>query len=88
MAEIARNHHEKLQDEDIEPDINIVEYNARLDEFLNEIPKNQCLEEPERSTMSWKIMEEQVSEALKHTKDGIATGLNSCPYELWKMLEK
>jgi len=47
MVEIARNHHEKLQDEDIEPDINIVEYNARLNECLNEIPENQRLEEPE-----------------------------------------
>ena len=36
----------------------------------------------------WKIMEEQVSKALNHTKDGMATGLDGCPYKLWKMLEK
>jgi len=88
MAEIARNHHESLQDEDLDPDMNIEEYNTELNKFLNEIPKNQCLEEPERTTMCWKVTEEQVSQVLQHTKDGTATGLDGCPYELWKMLEK
>jgi len=88
MAEIARNHHESLQDEDLDPDTNTEEYNAELHKFLNEIPENQCLEEPERTTMCWKVTEEQVSQVLQRTKDSTATGLDSCPYELWKTLEK
>ena len=38
--------------------------------------------------MSWKVTEEQVSKALHRTKDGTAIGLDGCPYELWKALEK
>jgi len=38
--------------------------------------------------MSWKVTEDQVSKALCRTKDGTATGLDGCPYELWKALEK
>ena len=41
MAEIARNHHKSLQEEDIDPDINPEEYNTRLNEILDKIPKNQ-----------------------------------------------
>jgi len=88
MAEIACNHYKSLQDEDLDPDTNIEEYNAELNKFLNEIPENQCLEEPEQTTMCWKVTEEQVSQALQCTKDGTATGLDSCPYKLWKTLEK
>ena len=59
-----------------------------LENILSEIPENQQLEEPERTIMSWKVTEEQVSKALHCTKDGMATGLDGCPYELWKALEK
>jgi len=38
--------------------------------------------------MNWKILEVQVSKALHLTRDGATTGLDGCPYELWKALEK
>jgi len=88
MAELARNHHDTLQDEDIDPDMSPEEYDRMLDEILREIPERQRLEEPERTRMSWKVTENQVSKALHRTKDGTATGLDGCPYELWKALEK
>ena len=88
MAELARDHHDALQNEDIDPNMSREEYDRMLGEILNEIPESQRLEDPERTRMSWKISEEQVSNALRHTKDGTATGLDGCPYELWKTLEK
>jgi hypothetical protein len=88
MAELTCNHHESLQDKDIDPNMSHEEYDRMLDDILDIIPESQHLEEPERTSMSWKITEEQVSKALHRTKDGTATGLDGCPYELWKMLEK
>ena len=88
MAEIARNHHDSIQDEDISPDENPKDYEMLLNEVLSEIPMSQRLEEPDNTTMSWKVTEDQVSKALHCTKDGTATGLDGCPYELWKALEK
>jgi len=88
MAELACDHHDMLQDKDIDPNMSIKEYDVMLNDLLNEILENQWLEEPERTTMSKKITEEQVSKALCCMKDGTATGLDGCPYELWKVLEK
>ena len=88
MAELARDHHNTLQNEDINLNMNPEEYNRLLDKILSEIPENQCLEEPERTRMSWKITENQVSKVLYHTKDSTATSLDGCPYELWKTLER
>jgi len=88
MAELARNHYDTMQDEDIDQNMSLEDYDTTLNDILNDIPKNQCLEEPERTTMSWKTTEDQVRRALHRTKDGTTTGLDSCPYELWKALEK
>ena len=88
MANLACDHHDNLQNEDIDPDVSPEEYNRLLEEILNEIPENQWLEEPDQTRMSWKVTEGQVSEVLHWTKDGTATGLDGCPYELWKALEK
>jgi len=88
MAELACDHHDTLQSEDIDPNMSIEEYDTLINNFLNEIPESQRLEDPDRTMMSWKITEEQVSKALQRTKDGTATGLDGCPYELWKTLEK
>ena len=88
MAELACNHHNTMQEEDINHDMNLEEYNARLADILNDIPESQHLKEPERTAMSWKVTEDQVCRALQRTKDGTATGLDRCPYKLWKALEK
>ena len=88
MAELACDHHKALQNKDIDPNMNIEEYNMMINDILNKIPANQHLEDPERTTINWKITEEQVSKALQYMKDNMATGLDGCPYELWKALEK
>jgi len=68
--------------------MSIEEYDTLINDFLNEIPESQHLEDPDRTTMSWKITEKQVSKALQCMKDSTVTGLDGCPYELWKTLEK
>jgi len=88
MAELARNHHNTMQNEDIDQNMSLEDYDTALNNILNDIPKNQRLEEPERTTMSWKTTEDQVRRALHRMKDSTATGLDSCPYKLWKALEK
>lgn len=88
MAELACNHHEALQNKDIDPNANIEEFNTMTNDILNKIPVSQRLEDPERTTMNWKITEEQVSKALQCTKDNMVTGLDGCPCKLWKALEK
>jgi hypothetical protein len=52
MVELAHTHHDTMQDEDIDQDMSPEEYNTKLDDILSDIPKNQCLEELERTTMS------------------------------------
>ena len=88
MAKLARDHHDALQDEDIDPSLTLEEYDRMLENILSEIPENQQLEEHKRTIISWKVSEEQVSKVLHRTKDSMATGLDGCPYELWKALEK
>jgi hypothetical protein len=88
MAELARIYHETLQDEDIDPNMSCIEYDCLLDDVLGEISENQHLEDLDSMRMSWKITEDQVSSALHRMKDSTTTGLDGCPYELWKVLEK
>jgi hypothetical protein len=68
------------------PGPNQDEYDLHLDNILNEIPITQKLEDPTNTTMNWQIMQAQVLKALCLTKNRTATGLDACPYELWKTL--
>ena len=88
MAELACNHHNTLQSKDIDLNMSIEEYNMLINDILNKIPESQHLEDPDRTMISWKITEKQVSKALQCTKDSTATGLDGCLYKLWKALEK
>jgi len=65
-----------MQDENIDQNMSLEDYDTALNDILNNIPKNQRLEEPERTTMSWKTTEDQVRRALHRTKDSTATGLD------------
>jgi len=40
MAELACNHHNNLQNEDIDPHMSLEEYKELLNEVLDEIPEN------------------------------------------------
>ena len=87
MANLAKEFHEALQEdeanlqhwEDQEMSTNIV---------LDEIPENQTLEEPHASPLNELLKEAHVEKALHLAKNGSATGLDGCPYELWKTLKK
>jgi ribonuclease HI/exonuclease III len=87
MAEMARNYHENLQENDSTPPINQEERALTMEQVLNEIPITQRMEEPDQSPLNWQLSEEHVNNALKLVKEGTATGLDGCPNELWKVLK-
>ena len=86
MAQIARNYHEKLQQREQPPQHNQEENVALLEQLLDEIPNNQKLDNQQQTAMNWPITQDQVIRAINLTKNGTATGLDGCPYELWKTL--
>ena len=88
MADLARGHHDTLQDEDMLPNIDNDELTARMNNVLTAIPENQRLPAQHETALNSKVTEEQVNKALSLAKDGTATGLDGCPYELWKALKK
>jgi hypothetical protein len=88
MAELARKHHNDLQNEGIDPNASEEEFAQKINDVLRHIPDSQRLPEPERTTLNWKVTEEQVSKALHIAKNGSATGLDGLPYELWKALQQ
>lgn len=86
MAQLAQDHHETIQDKDIDTSISPEQYDQKLEALLRNIPEMQCIQEPENSPMSWKVTEDQVRKAISSAKDGSATGLDGCPYKVWKKL--
>jgi Reverse transcriptase (RNA-dependent DNA polymerase) len=87
MAELARNYHSTLQDQGINEN-KIEEIEANMEEVLREIPENQEFQNPDTLELNFGITEDHVDDALKLAKNGSATGLDGCPYELWKELKK
>ena len=87
MADLARNHHESLQNIN-KPDWEDPSLTQELEEILEGIPISQKFPNAQRSTLNDGITTENVEEALKRAKNGTATGLDGCPYELWKELKK
>jgi hypothetical protein len=55
---------------------------------LLEIPNDQKLTDEIVAKTDWSISYKQVYTALKLSKNGTATGLNGCPYKLWKELNE
>ena len=85
MASLAKTYHEGLQ----QIDLGILDQNSHeilLTPILDKIPGNQQLIEPERTEMNEEISKAQVAKALRLSKNGSATGMDGCPYELWKTL--
>ena len=87
MAELARNYHDELQQKDLE-DHSLTEFKARITPVLNRIHENQILKEPEGTKMNEQITESQINDTLHLSKNGSATGMDGCPYELWKILKE
>jgi ribonuclease HI/exonuclease III len=88
MAELARDYHNNLQNADANSETTEEELEREINLILENIPASQRLQEPERTHMNGKITEQQVRKALHLARDGSATGLDGCPYELWKNLDQ
>ena len=86
MAILAKNYHLKLQSDGIHDNENHDEYTHALNEILNIIPETQHLEDPLFTPLNWEATQEQTEEALRISKNGSATGVDGCSYELWKNL--
>ena len=87
MAELARTYHQNLQT-DAEQYPTDEERTQQINKPLDAIPAEQTLVEPRESGMNGLLNEESVSKALDSMKNGTATGLDGCPYKLWKALKK
>src|SRR5258707_2297313 len=86
MAQLAYNYHEQLQQSPPDDLPDRIDYNTQLDNILSKIPANQKLKDPNQTTINWQITQDQVKKALHFTKNRSATGLDGCPFELWKTL--
>ena len=87
MAEIGRTYHQELQD-DYGPQPTHEEREEQIKRPLEAIPATQILEDPERTEMNNLLNEASVERALALARNGTATGMDGCPYELWKALKK
>ena len=87
MAELARNYHNDLQNEGLRLPPNSPEYARKSQATLNEIPASQKLPDTPDDESDWEITPEQVKKAIHIAKSGSATGVDGCPYELWKVLD-
>ena len=87
MAELAKEHHKNLQNNNL-PDLEDPQRHQELEDILNGIPEDQKFPNPQHSELNEGIDSVSVEKALKLAKNGSATGLDGCPYELWKELKK
>jgi hypothetical protein len=86
MAELAKDYHEKLQEDKNLPFKNEEEKTCTTTQLLNEIPESQKFPNYNNEIMTQLVTEEVVKTAIKSTKTGSTTGLDGCLYELWKTL--
>ncbi len=82
MAKMVRDYHQDLQRKDIGIEENGPDFAHKLNNALKEILENQKLSEEQKENPEWNIMQTQIKRALKLAKNGTATGLDGCPYEL------
>jgi hypothetical protein len=54
--------------------------------FLQSIPREQTIQDKELSMMNRPVKKEQVRSMIYLTKNRSTTGMDGCPYELWKKL--
>ena len=83
MAELAKDYQENLQLAGID-DENETARKARIEDALTYIPETQLLEDLLQTEMSWKVKRIHVKKAISLSKNGSSTGIDGCPYELWK----
>ena len=88
MAKLARDYHENLQTMDITISEDSPTLTEKTREVLSEVPIDQHLTANDIEKTDWLITYPQVGRALRLAKCGTATGLDGCPYELWKELDR
>ena len=86
MAKIVHDYHEKLQNDGLSQTENQEEYENKTKTFLSHIPIEQKIPEHNATPMNGPIDSKQVREAIFMSKNGSTTGMDGCPYELWKKL--
>ena len=86
MVELARKYHDDLQNADLPRDQE--DFHKRINLIMEEIPRQQILEKPNKSVLHQNTTEVQTEKALYLSKNGSATGMDRCPYELWKALKE
>ncbi|KAH9048608.1 hypothetical protein EDB83DRAFT_2194289, partial [Lactarius deliciosus] len=86
MAQLARDFHDNLQTKDISLEDDDPVYTGKVADSLREVPESQRLSDDDILQTDWSPSYAQVGRALRLAKNGTATGLDGCPYELWKEL--
>ena len=87
MAELAKQYHDTLQEAGLS-ERTTAERIQNMEEILKEIPEEQKFRNPDISELNEGLTKDVIEEALRLAKNGSATGLDGCPYELWKDLKK
>jgi len=82
MAEIAKQYHESLQQENTHPAIQLRKHEAKQ-KTMNEIPNEQKLNKND-SPLIQLLEEHHIHEALYSSKSGSTAGIDGIPYEIWK----
>ena len=88
MAKLARDYHDALQSKDITIPDDSPDLERKTAQVLSEVPEGQQLTAQDVDKTEWLITYPQVWRSLRLSKNGTATGLDGCPYELWKELDK
>ena len=88
MANLTRDYHDTLQRIEANSHNEDLEWDRRTESVLNEVKDSQRLTEQDINNTEWLITYPQVWKALCLAKNGTATGLDGCPYELWKELDR
>jgi exonuclease III len=88
MADIARKHHDSLQDEGVDPDEPASSREARIESCLRAIPENQKLSIDESESLALLVSEDDVASSLKKSKLGVSSGIDGLPTELWRKLDR
>lgn len=86
MAEVARNHHHNLIRDGISEDENEDERSAKIDKVLDLVKEDQKLPEKEKQYLEKQLLYEDIIKAMRRSKNGKSTGINSIPYEFWKLI--
>ena len=85
MADLVKDYHERLQHDDRH--LELEDRNERISLIVDEIPNEQMMRNDDRAAEDHPLSEAQTRKALHLSKNGTATGMDGCPYELWKSLQ-